>query len=93
MTNDDVLMETIYFRLADGVTDEAFLEASNALQARVFDRIEGFLSREITKGDGTRQWTIIVRFRDVNSCSQASSEMMTSESGAKLLKLIDQSSL
>lgn len=93
MVNDSVLVETIHFRLADGVTDEAFLEASDALQSSVFDRINGFLSREITKEDGARQWTIIVRFRNEQACNEAGSEMMTSESGLELLKMIDPSSM
>lgn len=93
MINDNILVETIHFRLADGVTDERFVEASDALQAHVFDRIDGFLSREITKEEADRQWTIIVRFRDAKSCNRAISEMMASESGSKLLKMIDPSSM
>jgi hypothetical protein len=93
MENDNILVEAIHFRLVDGVTDEAFLEASDALQAHIFDRIDGFLSREITKEDPDRQWTIIVRFRDAKSCNRASNEMMASESGSKLLKMINPSSM
>jgi hypothetical protein len=55
MVNDNILVETIHFRLADGVTDEAFLKASDDLQAHIFDRIDGFLSREITKEEADRQ--------------------------------------
>jgi hypothetical protein len=82
MANNDILVETIHFRLPDGVTDEAFLKASDELQNHVFERIDGFLSREVTKEDGTRQWTIIMRFKDAKSCNRASSEMMASESGS-----------
>jgi len=45
MENDNILVEAIHFRLVDGVTDEAFLEASDALQAHIFDRIDGLAGR------------------------------------------------
>jgi hypothetical protein len=61
------------FRLNDGVTDAAFLDATRAMQPAV-EAAPGFLSRRLSKGeDGI--WTDHVTWSDLTSALTAAEEV------------------
>ena len=58
-TEDSVVIEWAPFRLADGVSEAALLDASEALQRDFLRHQPGFLGRELLRGpDG--QWADLV---------------------------------
>jgi hypothetical protein len=60
---DGAVIEWAPFRLADGVTDAALLEASETLQRDFLQHQAGFVRRELLRGaDG--QWVDLVYWED-----------------------------
>ena len=71
------IVENVRFRLADGVSAEAFLEANKAVAAWLSARA-GFVARTLSEGpDG--QWPDHVEWTDMASARAASEAMMSEE--------------
>lgn len=66
----NVIVEWAPFELAEGVSEEALLAASDALQAGFLAKQPGFLRRELLRRCG-RQWVDLVYWRDRTSVEAA----------------------
>ena len=65
--------EIVRFKLVDGVSDAAFLDATAAMQPAVA-AAPGFLSRRLSKGEGD-VWTDYVVWTDLDHALAAASEV------------------
>ena len=62
-TSQEVVVEWAPFRLAEGVSEEALLKASETLQEAFLANQRGFVRRELLRGtDG--QWADLVHWED-----------------------------
>ena len=64
--HDGAIIEWAPFRLADGVTEAALLEASEALQREFLQHQPGFLRRELLRGTND-EWVDLVTWADRRS--------------------------
>jgi len=83
----EIVIEWAPFRLADGVTDEALLAASETLQRDFLAGQPGFVRRELLRGtDG--QWVDLVHWENEASASAAFNAAMESPNCAEYFKLL-----
>lgn len=84
---DETVVELAPFRVADGVTREALLSASDQLQAEFLAQQPGFVARELLEGaDG--QWTDLVHWRSRADAERVLQAAMTSPVCAKYFALM-----
>lgn len=75
--HDGTVIEWAPFRLADGVSEAALLEASEALQREFLQHQPGFLRRELLRGtDG--EWVDLVAWKDRQSADAVMDAVRTS---------------
>ena len=71
------VVEWAPFRVRPGVTDEALLQASEALQREFLGRQPGFVQRELLRG-AAGQWADVVYWRDQASADRVMEAVATS---------------
>jgi hypothetical protein len=81
------VVEWAPFRLLDGVTEQALLEASETLQRDFLARQRGFVRRELLRGaDG--QWVDLVHWEDDAAAQTVFATAMESPVCAEYFKLM-----
>ena len=85
------VLELVVFKLADGVTQEQFLDSVDAV-SRWISRQPGFLSREPSHDAEGDRWIELVWWETLGDAQAAAELAMTSESCAPMFRLIDMES-
>jgi hypothetical protein len=73
----EITIEWAPFTIADGVTEEELLAGSEALQTEFLAAQEGFMRRELLRGEG-RRWCDLVYWRDPEAARRAAANAMES---------------
>lgn len=73
----EITIEWAPFTLADGATEEQLLAASAELQSEFLAVQDGFIRRELLKGEG-RGWCDLVYWRDLEAARKAGEEVAES---------------
>lgn len=64
-----MLIETKVFRLAEGVSESAFLEADRRVQQEVIPNAEGFVRRTTARAcDDDGAWMVVTLWGDAAAC-------------------------
>ena len=86
-TTSEIVIEWAPFRIAEGVTEEALLAASEALQRDFLASQRGFVHRELLRGaDG--QWVDLVHWENEAAANAAFTAAMESPHCAEYFKLL-----
>ncbi|WP_051303813.1 antibiotic biosynthesis monooxygenase family protein [Calidithermus chliarophilus] len=80
-------IEVVVFKLKEGVSDEAFLQAAAALNPEL-KRMPGFLKRELGK-DAGGTWVDILHWSSLEAAMQALEGMADAPGMAPFMELID----
>src|SRR5215813_5951603 len=70
LADEATTIETVTFRLKDGVTLDAFLDVSDRLGQEVVSRIPGFMDRS-TSVDDAGNWLIVIRWQSMRMAEAA----------------------
>jgi hypothetical protein len=91
--SEQQVIEVVIFKVQQGVLDEAFLQAANALMPDLTN-MPGFIKRELGKDqDGSEQWVDIVYWETLEQAQQAAQQMMQLPSAAPFMGMIDVESM
>ena len=88
---DTRIAEIVTFRLAEGVTDAAFLDAARAMQPFV-EAAPGFVSRTLSKGEAG-SWTDHVLWTSMTSARTAAETIFADPATAPFAAAIDAKSV
>lgn len=80
-------LEVVLFRAKAGVSDAQVLHSSAQIQ-RWLENAQGYLKREVSKGDDG-QWVDIVHWRSLAEAQQAAQQLMADPAAADLMSFID----
>ncbi|NRB19252.1 MAG: hypothetical protein HRU33_17200 [Rhodobacteraceae bacterium] len=80
------VVEIVTFTLAEGITNEAFLEINKGTEAFVRS-LPGFMHRQLSQGEDGR-WTDYVTWDSMESAKAAAAAFMTDGCTAELMKSI-----
>jgi hypothetical protein len=87
---DSPAVEVVQFKLAGGVDEKAFLEASDAMMPEL-GKLSGFITRELLKGED--EWMDIVHWNSLDEARQAAAKVMSIPACLRFFEMIDQSGL
>ena len=90
MTND-LAIELVQFKLAQGKDEKAFLEASDEMMIDL-KKQSGFIDRELLKGENNL-WVDIVHWKSLREAEQAAKNVMSIPSCLKFFEMINQESI
>jgi hypothetical protein len=91
-----VIVETLTFRLADGVGDEAFLTADRRVQTEFAYRQPGLLRRTVARsaGDGGgREWIVIDLWASAADADACDARWATDPVAADFMACVDAASV
>ncbi|MEI6099428.1 MAG: hypothetical protein WCS20_14285 [Alphaproteobacteria bacterium] len=74
-------IEIVNFRLADGVTDEAFIERTMAMERDFLGKLQGFLDRDTGKST-SGDWVVVLHWAQPED-AQASMDKFVGNPGTK----------
>ena len=86
MANEKTL-ELVVFQLADGVTDEEFLETTGPVSDWIKTQ-PGFISRELSRGTEGDKWVEVVWWETLEQAKAASEAAMSSAKCAPMFSKI-----
>jgi hypothetical protein len=87
--NHQGVTEVVLFKLQEGISDEAFVRAANALMPDL-TAMPGFIRRELGKDqDGSGQWVDMVYWESLEQAHQASEKIMQLPSCKPFLNMIN----
>lgn len=87
-----VLVELARYRLREGASETALLEAEEAIQRTVGPSHPGYIDRVLLKGtDGS--YILIMRWENQEAAGSWNSTLFASQPGQKLGSLVDASSM
>lgn len=87
--NANVVVELAPFSVAEGVTDERLIAASEDLQAEFLSNQKGFIRRELLRGEG-REWMDLVVWADKASAAAAIENAAQSPVCFRFFELMDE---
>jgi hypothetical protein len=86
--NNQSVIEVVVFKLQQGVSEEAFLQAANALMPDL-TAMPGFIKRELGKDqDGSGQWADMIYWESLEQAHQAAERVMQLPSCKPFLGMI-----
>jgi heme-degrading monooxygenase HmoA len=90
--NKGLIVELAQFKLADGVDEQSFLRAADAVQEDFLRKQDGYIDRELLKGEDN-QWLDILHWSSLEEAQQASEAMLQAPSAAGFMQAIDPTSV
>ena len=87
-----IIVEITQFKLATGVSDEAFLKEANNVQDNFLNQQSGYINRELLK-DKDGQWIDIVYWTSMEEAKKASEVVMQDSATQGFMQKIDPSSV
>ena len=90
-TTQTHVMETVLFKLKDGVTTDAFLKAAAASVTYV-ESCSGFISRRLSGAAGT-QWVETIEWASLADAEAASAGLAAAEGIGDFLAAVDETSV
>jgi hypothetical protein len=92
MKGEKTVIDLVQFKLAKGVDEKTFLKLSDAAQTAFFDKADGHLGRELTRGeDGV--WVDVIRWESLEKAEKASREFEKNPACQKLIQACDTDSM
>ncbi len=82
------ILEVVTFKLADGITDEAFLSSSSEMEKAFLCSAQGFVSRTLSK-DKEGNWIDSVQWSNLKDAQGAAEKAMKVEEAAPFMQAID----
>ncbi|MEM8863091.1 MAG: hypothetical protein AAGD96_32675, partial [Chloroflexota bacterium] len=73
------VLEVVVFKLAEGVSDEAFLQAAQGIEAWLETK-PGFISRRLSN-DGQGSWLDLVEWKSMEEAQTAAADIMAAPVG------------
>ncbi len=82
------VLELVVFKLAEGVTDDAFLQTTGPASDWVKTQ-PGFISRELSRSPDGEKWIEVVWWETLESAEAAAAAAMSSSACSPIFSLID----
>ncbi len=84
--------EVVQFHLIEGTDEKAFLKASDAMHSDFLKNAEGFLDRELIKGEFD-QWMDIIHWSSLTEAEEAAREALDHPACLRFFGMIDETSM
>ncbi len=81
------ILEVVVFKLAEGVTDELFLESAQGIEGWLETK-PGFLNRRLSK-DENGMWLDLIEWESMDEAQSAAAEIMSQPAGQAFSANID----
>jgi len=85
------VLEVVVFKLAEGVSDEAFVQAAQGIETWLETK-PGFMSRRLSN-DGQGSWLDLVEWESMGEAQAAAAEIMATSEGQAFGSKIDGESI
>jgi len=89
---NSTVIELVIFKTKPGVNQSAFIAAANKTTP-ILEKMDGFLSRELSVTETGEQWADIVHWQDITSAQKAAQAFITEPDCQEFISLIDETTM
>lgn len=86
--SNKIITAITQFKLVKGMDDKKFLEASDEAQKSFFEKADGFIDRELAKGENGH-WVDITHWENLEKAQNAEKTLGANPEGLKLIMACD----